>query len=224
MPVSATARAAMTHLAAEPRFAALIAHVGPPRLGHRRGEAPYEALMRAIAHQQLHGRAAEAILARFVALGAAGFPAPAEVLALPDARLRACGFSGGKIAALRDIAAHAAAGAVPTRRGCARLDDAALIAQLTRIRGVGRWTVEMMLMFTLARPDILPVDDFGVREGFRVLHGLAEQPRPRALAEHGLAWAPHRSVAAWYLWRAADLARAGELPPMPRRRRRLSAG
>ena len=209
MPRSAAARAAMDHLSADRRWAALIARVGPPRLGIDRARGPYEALMRAVAHQQLHGRAAEAILGRFAALGADGFPTPEEVLALPEHRMRGCGFSAAKTAALRDIAAHAASGIVPTRHAARRLSDAALIERLTQIRGVGRWTVEMLLIFTLARPDILPVDDFGVREGYRLLHGLEAQPKPRALAELGAAWAPFRSTASWYLWRAAELARAG---------------
>ena len=201
-------RAALLHLSADERFAALIRRVGPPRLQIQRQRSPYEALVRAIAHQQLHGRAAEAILARFAALYPEdAFPAPELVLATGDEALRACGFSGSKIAAVRDICAKALDGTIPTRRQSARLDDAALIERLTCIRGVGRWTVEMLLIFTLGRPDVLPVDDFGVREGFRVLHGLDEQPRPRALAEHGQAWAPFRSIATWYLYRAVEHAR-----------------
>ncbi len=162
--------------------------------------------MRAIAHQQLHGRAALTILGRFAALAGDGetFPSPSRVQALDDATLRGCGFSGSKVAAIRDIAHHALVGVVPTRRAAARLSDEALVDRLTAIRGVGRWTVEMVLMFTLGRPDILPVDDFGIREGFRRLHGLDVQPKPRALAEHGALWAPYRSTASWYLWRAAD--------------------
>jgi len=101
---------------------------------------------------------------------------------------------------------------VPSRRAAARLSDAALIERLTTIRGVGRWTVEMLLIFTLGRPDVLPVDDFGVREGYRRLRGLAEQPRPRALAELGALWAPYRSTAAWYLWRAAEEGRTIKQP------------
>jgi DNA-3-methyladenine glycosylase II len=210
MPPASPRHPAVQHLRADPRWAALIARVGPPRLAIDR-RSPYEALVRAIAHQQLHGRAAEAILARCTALGAGGasLPDPAALLALPEARLRACGFSGAKIAALRDIAARALDGTIPNRRACARLADDALIERLTQIRGVGRWTVEMLLIFTLGRPDILPVDDFGVREGYRLLHGLEAQPKPRGLAELGAAWAPFRSTAAWYLWRAAELARAG---------------
>ena len=205
MPISATARAAMAHLAAEPRFAALIAEVGPPRLAVDRARSPYQALLRAIAHQQLHGRAAEAILGRLVAASGGEMPAPDALLAMPEAGLRACGFSASKIAALRDLAAQAAAGVVPTRRVCARLADDALVERLTQIRGIGRWTVEMLLIFGLGRTDILPVDDFGVREGYRRLVGDPAQLKPRALAEIGAVWAPYRSFAAWYLWRATEV-------------------
>ena len=201
--------AAERHLAADPVWAALIARTGPPRIALDRGRSPYEALLSAIAHQQLHGRAAEAILARFAALHPGpGFPDPATLLATPEARLRGCGFSAAKTASLLAIAAAAADGTIPSRRSAARLSDAALIERLTTIRGVGRWTVEMLLIFTLGRPDVLPVDDFGVREGYRVLHGLALQPKPRALADLGAVWSPFRSTAAWYLWRAAEAARA----------------
>lgn len=202
--------AAIRHLSRDRALARLIRQVGPCRLEAEidSRHSPYEALMRAIAYQQLHARAAEAILARFLALHSGpGFPAPRAVLDCPDPALRACGFSATKIAALRDICAHALDGTIPTRRAAARLSDAALIERLTAIRGVGRWTVEMLLIFALGRPDVLPVDDFGVREGYRLLHGLEVQPKPRALAELGAVWAPFRSTAAWYLWRAAEAAR-----------------
>jgi DNA-3-methyladenine glycosylase II len=196
------------HLSKDPHFRALIDRVGPPRLDIQRQRSPYEALVRAIAHQQLHGRAAEAILGRFGGLfPGEGFPAPDVVLATAETALRACGFSAGKIAAIRDICAKALDGTVPTRRQSHRLTDDALIERLTAIRGVGRWTVEMLLIFTLGRPDVLPVDDFGVREGYRVLHGLEAQPKPKVLGEIGLAWAPHRSLATWYLYRASEEAR-----------------
>ena len=205
--------AAVRHLSRDPVFADLIGAVGPPRLLVERERSPYEALVRAIAHQQLHGRAAQAILARFVALyPGTPFPEPAAVLATADDVLRGTGFSGGKIAAIRDICARTLDGTVPSRRAAARLSDEALIERLTAIRGVGRWTVEMLLMWTLGRPDILPVDDWGVREGYRVLRGLAAQPKPRALAECGEAWSPWRSTAAWYLWQAADRARRATEP------------
>jgi DNA-3-methyladenine glycosylase II len=201
-------RKAILHLSADANFGALIRRVGPPRLEIQRQRSPYEALIRAIAHQQLHGRAAEAILGRFSALFPGdAFPHPDAVLATADLALRGCGFSGSKIVAIRDICAKALDGTIPTRRASTRMDDAALIERLTSIRGVGRWTVEMLLIFTLGRPDVLPVDDFGVREGYRLLHGLDAQPKPRALAEIGLSWAPYRSHATWYLYRAADEAR-----------------
>ena len=199
-------RAATAHLKSTcPRFAAHIQRVGPCRLTTERDRDPYEALVRAIAFQQLHGNAARAILARFVALYPdVPFPTPAQVLSTDDATMRACGFSANKTLAIRDIAAKAAEGVVPSRRAAMRLGDAALIERLTSIRGVGRWTVEMLLMFNLGRKDILPVDDFGVREGYRLLYELDAQPKPRDLAAIGEAWAPYRSVATWYLWRAAD--------------------
>ncbi|HEY4254217.1 MAG TPA: DNA-3-methyladenine glycosylase [Roseomonas sp.] len=195
---------ALAHLRRDPVLERVIRQVGPCTVRPVRRE-PYEALVRSIAHQQVHGRAAEAILGRFVALfPAEPFPSAASVLAADPAALRACGFSGSKIAAIRDIAEKTVGGLVPSRRASTRLSDETLITHLTAIRGVGRWTVEMLLMFTLGRPDILPVDDFGVRDGWRVAAGLDAQPRPRDLAEIGKAWSPWRSVAAWYLWRAAD--------------------
>ena len=197
--------AAIRHLSRDPVLRRLIRRVGPCGLTPAVRRGPYEALVRAIAHQQLHGRAAQAILGRFVALyPTEPFPPPALVLATATETLRACGFSMSKIAAIRDIAEKALDGTVPLRRACARMPDEELIERLPSIRGVGRWTVEMLLISTLGRPDVLPVDDFGVREGHRILYGLDEQLKPRALAEVGLAWAPYRSTAAWYLWRAAD--------------------
>lgn len=198
-------RNATSHLAnADPAMAALIKRVG--RCGYTvEKREPYEALVRAIAFQQLHGNAARTILGRFLALfPGEDFPHPAQVLGTSEAEMRACGFSGSKTASIRDIAAKALEGVVPTRRAAARMADADLIERLTVIRGVGRWTVEMMLMFTLGRMDILPVDDFGVREGYRRLHALELQPKPRDLAAIGEMWSPWRSVAAWYLWRAAE--------------------
>jgi len=204
---------ALRHLRREKCWAALIRRIGPPRLDIQRKRSPYEALMRAIAHQQLHGTAARAILARFEALFPGGaFPAPEQVLATEEAALRGCGFSGSKIASLRDICAKALDGTVPTRRAATRLSDAELIERLTTIRGVGQWTVEMLLIFTLGRPDVLPVDDFGVRDGYRALYGLDVQPKPKALAELGAPWAPWRSYAAWYLWRASDEAKQAKQP------------
>ncbi|HEX4171913.1 MAG TPA: DNA-3-methyladenine glycosylase 2 family protein [Acetobacteraceae bacterium] len=204
---------ALRQLRRDKVFAALIERVGPPQLGVQRGRSPYEALMRAIAHQQLHGRAAMAILARFEALYTPdAFPAPEQVLATSEAELRACGFSGSKIAAMRAICAATLDGTVPSRRASVRLSDEALIERLTSIRGIGRWTVEMLLIFTLGRRDVLPVDDFGVRDGYRVLYGLEIAPKPKELAQIGLAWSPYRSIAAWYLWRASDEGKRAKQP------------
>lgn len=202
-----SSRAARAFLSLDPILGPVIAQVGAPKLKPLMRE-PYEALVRAIAHQQVHGRAAEAMLGRLIAFGGeAPFPAPDLVLSLTDEQMRSCGFSGAKCAAIRDIAAQSLGGLVPSRRAAARLSDAALIERLVALRGVGRWTVEMLLIFTLGRPDILPVDDFGVREGYRVAAGLEAQPKPKELGALGEAWAPYRSYAAWYLWRAADLAK-----------------
>lgn len=198
-------RNAIRHLSSvDPAMAALIRRVG--RCGYAQDkQEPYEALVRAIAHQQLHGAAARTILGRFLALYPdSAFPTPEQVLSASDAGMRGCGFSAGKTASIRDIALKRLEGVVPSRRAAARLTNEQLIERLTVIRGVGRWTVEMMLMFTLGRVDILPVDDFGVREGYRKLHNLDAQPRPRDLAAIGEMWSPWRSVAAWYLWRAAE--------------------
>ena len=205
--------AAVKRLRRDPVLKPVIRIEGPCTLIPVQRE-PYEALVRAIAHQQVHGRAAEAILGRFIALyPAEAFPNPAQVLATPLEAMRGCGFSQSKVAAIRDIAEKAEAGLVPSRAAAAGLDDALLIERLTAIRGVGRWTVEMLLIFTLGRPDILPVDDFGVREGWKLASGQAAQPKPRDLAAIGEAWAPWRSIAAWYLWRAADRAKRGAAKP-----------
>lgn len=206
--VAAALRDAEAHLSAQDEdVARLIARIGPCGLATVPRE-PYEALVRAVAHQQLHARAAESILGRLLALcPGEGFPAPASLLAVSDAAFRACGFSATKVAAIRSICDHAARGVVPGAADAALLADEALIERLVAIRGVGRWTVEMLLIFTLGRPDVLPVDDFGVREGWRQIKRLAAQPRPRELARIGEAWGPWRSTAAWYLWRAADEAK-----------------
>ena len=188
----------------DPALGPLLRRVGPCALVPQPRE-PYEALVRAIAHQQVHGRAAEAMLNRFRALHEGdGFPPAEFVLALPSEALRGCGFSGSKVLAIQDIAAKTRDGLVPTLEEAGAIPDAALIERLVAIRGVGRWTVEMLLIFTLGRTDILPVDDFGVREGWKLINKLEAQPRPRELAAIGEAWKPWRSIAAWYLWRAAD--------------------
>ena len=191
--------------AADPRLGTVIREVGRCRLTVERGREPYESLLRAIAHQQLHSRAAAAILGRFLALyPGENFPEPEQVLLTDVVALKSCGWSEGKIAAIHDLCRKAIDGTVPTRSRAVRMSDEALIERLTAVRGIGRWTVEMLLIFSLGRPDILPIDDFGVREGYRLLHGLEAQPKPKELGRLGEVWAPYRSTASWYLWRAAD--------------------
>ncbi|AJO78167.1 DNA-3-methyladenine glycosylase [Pseudomonas sp. MRSN 12121] len=179
-----------------------VAAVGPCLHQAKPTREPYEALVRAIAYQQLHARAGDAILGRFLGLyGSGAFPSPAQILASDIEQLRACGFSASKIVTLRGIAEATLSGVVPDYATALAMDDEALIERLTRLRGIGRWTVEMLLIYSLERLDILPADDFGVREGYRRLKGLAQQPTRKQMIEIGQAWRPYRTVAAWYLWR-----------------------
>jgi DNA-3-methyladenine glycosylase II len=212
----------LAHLAAaDPVLGRLIRAAGPYRLERQSDCEPFQILAQAIAHQQLNGTAANTILARLVdSCGAGVFPTPAQVLAAPVAQLRAAGFSFAKVAALKDLSHKALASLVPDRATLAALADEQIVARLTQVRGIGRWTVEMLLIFHLGREDVLPVDDFGVRSGFRAAYGLRRLPHPRALAAFGERWRPYRTAAAWYLWRALELERAGALPK-PAQRVRL---
>jgi len=186
----------------------LIREHGDCRLVADPRRSPFESLVRAVAHQQLNGTAAESILGRFRALfPGKRFPGPADLAAISDEALRGAGFSRAKIAALRDIAEKTVAGVVPSSRAIARMTDDEIIARLTQVRGVGRWTVEMMLIFKLGRADVWPVDDFGVRNGYRIAYDLPALPSAKELHLLGERWRPHRTTAAWYLWRAADAAR-----------------
>ncbi len=198
---------AVSHLAAlDPDWKCLIARVGRCGLKPRPEREPYEALVRAVAYQQLHARAAESILARFLALYPDGsFPLPENLLATDVSLLRACGFSTAKAITLRGIAEGVLSGIVPSRDVAQAMTDEELIHTLVTLRGIGRWTVEMFLIHTLGRTDVLPVQDFGVREGWRVLKHLPRQPLPAELSRIGQAWSPYRSVATWYLWQAAEL-------------------
>ena len=183
-------------------WARLIAEVGPCRHDPKAAREPYEALVRAIAYQQLTAKAGDAILGRLRALFAGGdFPSPQDLLAAEFDALRGCGFSASKIVTIRSIAQGALDGLVPSHNTAAAMTDEALIARMTPIKGIGRWTVEMLLIYSLERRDVLPADDFGVREGYRLLKSLPEQPKPKKLREIATAWSPHRTVAAWYLWR-----------------------
>ena len=200
-----TAEAALA--AACPRLAAAIEIIGPCTVKRGRG-SPYESLLSAIAHQQVHGAAATAILGRMKAIyPGKRYPTPDELVATPDAALRAAGLSRSKVAAMKDVAARTLDGTVLERRQMMRLSDSAIIERLIAVRGVGQWTAEMLLMFTLNRPDILPVGDFGIRHGFKMLYGKRAEPKPKWLAAYGERWAPHRTTASWYLWRYLDYAR-----------------
>ncbi len=173
---------------------------------------PVDALARAILYQQLSGKAAATIVGRVeAAIGSDRFHCD-TLAAIDDAGLRACGVSGNKTLALRDLAAREARGEIPTLRQMSTMDEAAIIAALVPIRGIGQWTVEMMLMFRLGRPDILPVDDLGIRKGAQRVDGLEEMLTPKALVERGERWGPYRTYASLYLWRIADEGSKSRVP------------
>ena len=201
--------AALKHLSAtDPVMKKLIAEHGACKLEHEPWRSPFQSLVLAVAHQQLHATAAGNILGRFKKLfPKRRFPKPADLADVTDEQLRACGFSFAKIAAIRDIAAKTLDGTIPSSRQIEKLSDEEIIKRLTEARGVGRWTVEMLLIFQLGRKDVLPVDDFGVRNGFRIAYKKREMPKPKALLKFGERWRPHGTTAAWYLWRAADAAK-----------------
>jgi DNA-3-methyladenine glycosylase II len=202
---------ALDHLSSADRtLARLIRRVGPCGLAApaSRGRSPFEALVEAVAHQQLTGKAAQTILGRVKALvPERRFPRPDDLLALPEEMLRGAGLSRAKVAAVRDIALKTRDGWVPTPRRMAAMEDAEIIERLTAIRGVGQWTVEMLLIFKLGRLDVLPVDDYGVRKGFAVTYRREDLPKRQELLAFGERWRPYRSIASWYLWRAADTAK-----------------
>ncbi|HUF12701.1 MAG TPA: hypothetical protein VMN78_06365 [Longimicrobiales bacterium] len=194
-------QAATERLREDPAFGPLVERVGPVRLRPRRGNA-FESLAAAIVYQQLAGKAALAIHGRFVeALG--GEVTPARVLAAPDATLRAAGLSAAKLAAVRDLALRSGNGEVPLE-GLDALDDDAVIASLVRVRGIGSWTAHMYLMFDLARPDVWPSGDLGVRAGLGRVLGLPAAPTPREMELIGVGYRPWRSAVAWYCWRALE--------------------
>ncbi|MDP3609644.1 MAG: DNA-3-methyladenine glycosylase [Methylophilus sp.] len=182
-------------------WAGLIHQVGACTLQPTTYTEPYEALVRAVAYQQLSTKAGDAIFAKLKAHFSGSIPTPAMLIEARFDALRACGFSGRKVDTLQGIAKGALAGLVPSRGLADEMTNEALITQLVQLKGIGQWTVEMMLMFTLGRLDVLPVDDFGVREGYKRLKSLSAAPTPKALAEIGQAWQPYRTIASWYLWR-----------------------
>ena len=191
-------------------WANLVETVGPCTFEVKLEREPYEALIRAVAYQQLHAKAGDAILKKFIALFSESavtnaatikFPSPQQVIAAKFDDLRACGFSGRKIETLKGIAQGALSGQVPTRRDAQSMSDEDLINRLITLKGIGQWTVEMLLMFTLARMDVLPADDFAIVEGYKRLKELATAPKRKEIAKIAKAWSPYRTIASWYLWR-----------------------
>jgi len=201
-------------------LAEVIRSSGPFTHRPEKMERPFEVLLRAIVYQQLSGKAAATILGRVME----HYPkrrdfTPTAVLATPDAKLRAAGLSNAKVAAVKDLAAKTLDGTVPTLARLVKMSDEEIISRLVQVRGIGVWSVEMLLMFRLGRPDVLPVSDLGVRKGFMLTYGLAEMPAPKELLAYGERWRPYRSVAAWYMWRAVDLAKdaaSSRKPALPK--------
>ena len=212
MPRTSVAAATAELAARDPVIARLVEQVGPATLRRRGRERRdhFGALARSIAYQQLAGKAAAAIHGRFEALFD-GHPTPDAVLAMPEESLRSAGLSGAKTASILDLAAKVESGVVPLD-GIERLSDEEIIERPTVVRGIGRWTAEMFLLFQLGRLEVWPVDDFGVRAGYGVAYGLDEPPTPKALGPLGDAYHPYRSIAAWYFWRAIELARESQRP------------
>jgi len=185
-------------------LAKLIEMVGPCKLPLRRPKDPFRALLRAIVYQQISGSAAGAINSRLLALFPDQRPTPEALLTLRDAELRGVGLSRQKVLYVRDLARHMQSGEIPSARACGRMSDDEIVEKIIVVKGIGRWTVEMLLIFHLGRPDVLPVDDLAVRKGFMLMRGEKEMPKPKFLLEYGDIWRPWRSVASWYLWRATD--------------------
>lgn len=213
------AEEAVAHLRAKDvKLGALIERVGPFTLRLDRAPSPFESLLESILYQQLHGKAAATIHRRVMEMYG-GDPAPQALIDTPDERLRAAGVSGNKIKAMKDLAAKTLDGTVPSHTAITKMDDADIVERLTEVRGIGPWTVEMLLIFRMGRPDVLPVTDYGVRKGFALTFmrvpktraiAAEDLPKPDAVQKRGLKWKPFRSVAAWYLWRACDLAKNTE--------------
>jgi methylated-DNA-[protein]-cysteine S-methyltransferase len=200
-------QAAVEHLrAVEPALGRLIDAVGRCALELKRAPSLFGALAEAIVYQQLHGRAAATIYGRLCALFPRAGLTAASILRASDEKLRGAGLSRAKMLSLQDLARRAAAGEIPTLAEARGMDDETILERLTPVRGIGRWTVEMLLIFRLGRPDVLPADDYGVRKGFAVAFRKRELPSPKELAKRGERWRPYRTVASWYLWRAAERA------------------
>jgi DNA-3-methyladenine glycosylase II len=196
----------------DPVMKRLIKQVGPSVIGKRRSRTSFEALVRAIVFQQLAGRAATAIYGRVVALFPGGRVSPENVMAVSEQKLHGAGLSAAKVASIRDFATKALDGSVPLRT-LGRLPDDEIVARLVTVRGIGRWTAEMFLLFQLGRPDVWPVDDLGVRNGYRIAYELPAMPSAKELMPLGDPYRPFRSYAAWYCWQAVHLARGDIITP-----------
>ncbi len=200
---------AVEHLrSSDPALARVMDTVGPFRLERVKKPSIFLALAEAIVYQQLTGKAAATIFARLCALfpGARDGPTADQILGAGDEELRGVGLSRSKLLSLRDLARKTADGEIPTPAEIDRMEDEAIIERLTQVRGIGRWTAEMLLIFHLGRPDVLPVDDYGVRKGFALAYDR-DLPSPKELAAYGAQWKPYRTVASWYLWRTVELAK-----------------
>ncbi len=199
-------------------LAGVIKQAGPFTHRPQKMQSPFEALFREIVYQQLSGKAAATIMGRVVA----NFPSrralrPQAVLETPDATLRAAGMSRAKVQSVKDLAAKTLDRTVPSLARLAKMSDEEIISRLVQVRGIGVWTVEMLLIFRLGRPDVLPVSDLGVRKGFQLTYGLSDLPAAKDLLEQGERWRPFRSIASWYMWRAVDVAQSRALDSKPKR-------
>jgi len=195
----------------DPVMRRIINEVGPCLLHERMHTNRLRALVTAIIAQQISWHAARTVEARFCALYGCDstnrhsrFPRPEQILTTPVRRLRSVGLSGQKVGYIRDIAARAASGQLPLAR-LGRMNDDAIMERLTAVKGIGRWTAEIFMMFSMGRPDVLPVDDLGLQHAIRIAYGLRRLPSQKKMLEIGEAWRPHRSVASWYLWRSRRL-------------------
>ena len=184
-------------------LARVIAGVGRCTLVPRAEGSHFDHVARAIVYQQLSGKAAGTIHGRVLAHFGGRNPTAAELLATADEPLRAAGLSRQKLGYLRDLATRTEAGAIPFET-IDTLDDEAIIAALSSVKGIGRWTAQMFLMFRLGRPDVLPELDLGAQKGIQKAYGLRKMPTPAQVVRRGAKWAPYRTVASWYMWRVAD--------------------
>jgi len=195
---------AITYLRkADPKLAAVIDAVGPCTFAPAEHMAHFTAITRSIVFQQLSGKAASTIYGRFAALFDDETPVPHKLIGLSDDQMRSVGLSRQKIGYLRDLAARVHSGEVPIDR-LSELSDDDVIAALTSIKGIGRWTAQMFLMFRLGRPDVLPDLDLGIQKGIQRAYRMRKLPTPKRVLEVGAKWAPHRTIASWYLWRSLD--------------------